>query len=222
MPIVICQDGVVRTLAGVDAGRSAKVYHAAENYACMDGVVRQVADVLDEIDHIEISLEGVSVCSLEPDGDGDYNFTVIGRDLATANTVGSIEVTATSIQANCTTSMRSIELYGAVYVVFRDGHRTYLQTAAKLDTFEFKVSYYLYFSGNGGYWSTFLDSEVKEGHVSGSTSGTTTISTANASGAGFTLSAQRRASGTTRNRQTFTSCTAGGRSIPITVVNRLT
>ncbi len=223
MPIVVCQDGVVRTLAGVDAGRSSRIYHAEEIYACMDGVVRQVTDVLDEIDHIELSLEGVNVYSLESDGAGDYNFTRIAQDLATANTVGGIELTATSIQAKCTTSMRAIELIINVYAVFKDGHKTYLNNAAKLETFEFKVGYSLYFSNSGRYWSEFLGGIVKEGHVSGSASGTTTISTANSSYSYWSsICVGMTSSGTGRNRQTYTSCTAGGKTIPITVVNRLT
>lgn len=222
MAIVIGQDGVVRELQGVDAGKSYTRYHAAENYACMDGVVRQVTDVLDEIDRIEISIENVNVYQLEADAGGSYSYTLIGSSMADVNAVGSITVTENSVQVNTTTALRDIDLSGYVYVVYRDGHKTFIRNVRELETLTFQVGYYLYFNRNGGYNTSFLGNMLKEGYVSGSASGTVTVSTESLVDYTIFLGSELYTSGTQRNRQTYTSCTAGGKTIPIAVVNRLT
>ena len=220
--IVLGKDDAVQTVQGIDVGRAGKIHHVAEVYACVDGEIVQVVDVLDEIDHFEISLEYVYVYTMTSKSDGGYDYLVLGRDLAAVNEVGSITVTENSVQVNVTTSLRCIDLNCYIYAVYRDGHKTKIHNVTNFEMFKFNVGYYVYFSGNGGYVNEFLGTQVKEGHVSGSSSGTVDIST-DASSSAYTafLSTERRASGTTRNRQTFNSCTAGGKTIPIVVVDRL-
>lgn len=213
-------DGVVRKCDGTDMNRSF-VRHAREAYVCVDGVVRPVFDLLDDVDHIEISFDDVTVYSMTQNSSGGYDVNVIGKELACLDNVGSIDFTDNSVQVTCTTALRIIDVRASVYVVHRDGFRNPFYRFDQDDAFAFGVGYYLYFSGNGGYVTEFLGNTVYSGHVSGSASGSTTVSPL-AGNSDVIISSLRHASGTTRNRQTYNGCTIGGKSIPIVVTNNLT
>lgn len=219
MAIYIGRDGVTREAAGVEGG--AGVWqHAMDCMINVDGTARHCMDWTSELDHVEIEARGLGLWKLK----SDFTITNHVRNLTLSelSDYGSVSVTATGIQLTASKAEYFLELVGIVLFVFRDGHKvwgTHAQQA--IANIVFAVGYSIGFRGNGTYTNLFCEVAVKEGYVSNSASGTTTLDM----GIGPFPSAITIAAGTVGSYaycgQTYQSCTIGGKSFPIKVVNNL-
>ena len=220
MSIHIGANGVVRALKAIDVGHHWGIYGTAVVKCGIDGVVRNLLDFADTIDHIEIELNSISVDTINTDG--EYVSTD-GDDLSTLNKYGSISVGTNNVQISCTTAKKQIYISYWIFVVYKDGVKAYLSNLLDTNgiTYTLSVTGYEYFSTDGWYQSFCLGSEVISGHVSSSNTKTTTYTDVENQTSGWLMTSLKY-SGTSRSKQTFNSITINGKSFPITVVNNLT
>ena len=220
MAIYTGVDGVMRELKGVAAAVSFVSYEMPVMKCGVGGVVRDLLNITDRIDHVEVSNFHVYVDTLNIDG--DY-VSVDGEDLATLNRYGSISFGTNSVQITCTTAKKRIFITYFIYVVFKDGLKTYLDDLLAIGgvTYTLSVTGYEYFTTDGWYQNVCLGDPVIEGYVSSSDTKTTTFTDLQDQTSGY-LSTALKYSGTSRSKQTFNSIRINGKSIPVTVVNNLT
>lgn len=212
-------DGVVRQINSLDAGRSYSVYHTHSYKAGVEGVVRDLTDVVSQIDHLEISFEWVYTATIDTNGDWvEYD----GYDLATANANGKIEIASNYIYVYCYKALKSINAEAYFYIVFKDGHkvsfRELLNDAPGLN-FQLTVYAYEYFSTTGWYRNYCLGTAIIDAYVSGSRSARKYLTAADGNYAD--LYSALRYNGTTYAHQKYEAFTINGVSIPIKVVNNL-
>lgn len=212
-------DGVVRQINSLDAGRSYSVYHTHSYKAGVSGVVRDLTDVVSQIDHLEISFENVYTSTLDTDGSWkSYD----GYDLATANANGKVTIESNYIYVYCYKSLKSVEVWGYFRIVFKDGHkvsfRELINDAPGL-TFQLTVYAYEYFSTTGWYINYCLGTAMIDAYVSGSRSARKYLTTVTSDYA--ELYSALRYNGTTYAHQKYEAFTINGVSIPIKVVNNL-
>ena len=220
MSIHIGVGGVVRQIKGLAMGHHWGVYETFIVKCGIDGVVRNLIDITDIIDHIEVSSMNVSVITI--DADGEYVSTD-GEDLTTVNRYGSISFGTNSVQVTCTTARKRIFISYLIYVVFKDGLHAYLDDIISTGgvTYTLSVTGYEYFTIDGWYQNVCLGDEVLSGYVTSSNSKTTIFKDVQNQTSGY-ISAALKFSGTSRSSQTFNSIIVNGKSFPVTVVNNLT
>lgn len=219
MAIYIGRDGVVREAASVE-GSVWGLRHATDCMVNVDGTARHCMDWTSALDHVEIEANHVDFWKMQSDGTiTNYEGKLTLDELSD---YGSVSVTANGMQITSSKAGYYLALAGLVHFVFRDGHKIFAfhlqQTSANI---VFVVGYSIGFRGNGSYSNQLCNVAVKEGYVSNSTSGTTTIDMGIRPSSGSVSIAAGTVGGYTYCGQTYQSCTIGGKSFSIKVVNNL-
>ncbi|MBQ3426548.1 MAG: hypothetical protein IJH37_05310 [Clostridia bacterium] len=220
MSIHIGAEGVVRQLKGLAFGHRLGVYETFIVKCGINGVVRNLIDISDIIDHAEVSVNTISVNTVNSDGE---DISKDGDDLTTLNRYGSISFGTNNVQLTCTTAKKRLFIRYTIYVVFKDGLKAYLDDIISTGgvTYTLSVTGYEYFSNSGWYQNVCLDNEVITGYVSSSRTESAILTDVKNQTDGY-ISSALEYSGTCTSRQTFNSITVNGTSFPVTVVNNLT
>ena len=219
MAIYTGVDGVMRGLKGVSIRQSYTDNEIPVMKCGVEGVVRDLLNIADMIDHAEIRLSYVMVDKV--DSNGEYE-DFEGSGLTVFRQYGELEVGSNYVQITCTTSRKQLYLSYDIRVVYKDGAKAYLGDVLGNAgaTYTLSVTGYEYFSTDGWYKNYCLGREVISGYVSGSGSNTVSFTDVLGQTGGFMTTALKY-SGTSRSKQTFNNIRINGINVPITILNEI-
>lgn len=220
MAIYIGHEGVVRKCQSMDGGYYAEERHILDALTGIDGVTRHVMQWSEQLSHLEIDLNELVIYTLNSDGNTTSSLTT--NKVSDINEYGSLTVTSNSIQIYCSKAGYDLNVNPRVRLVFKDGHRVSVgnvhNTTAQIS---FTVGYSLGFRGDGFYTCYFCGYPVYEGHVNNSVSGTKTIGPYFSMNSDNAICSAATLGSYAYVQQTYQSCTIGGKSFPIKVINNL-
>lgn len=220
MAIYIGHEGVVRKCQSMDSGYYAEERHILDALTGIDGVTRHVMQWSEQLSHLEIDLDELVINTMDSDGK-DTSFLATNK-MSDINEYGSLTVTSNSVQIYCSKAGYDLCVSPEVRLVFKDGHRVRVRflhnTTAQIS---FTVGYSIGFRGDGFYTCYFCGYPVYEGHVNNSVSGTKTIGPYFSMGSDFAFCSAGTLGSYAYVQQTYQSCTIGGKSFPIKVINNL-
>lgn len=222
-------DGVSREIKQFETSRWSENRIAYSWKAGINGVVRPLNDIAENIDYVEINPRRIETYKIDSDGDRTDDAT-LGYSLETANKYGKVDIDDDSICVYSYNNGVEILLESDFYIVFKDGTRVELRDIAKeTELFSFNLKVYTKMwitnsSSNKGFYRTWcLGTQLYSAYYTDSASVSTNITEIKDNKNYSLISAAKKSgSGRTYTLQRFDKFTINGKSYSIKIRSTLT